>query len=414
MNVMVCMTRLNRDTMERKIYREDTEATRVGRDRSICGRLVNPPIARTTTVLASNLAEWEETCLEPATGEPTKYYGRFGTVTTQALEQAMVQLEGGYRAMLFPSGLAACTHSLMALVRPGDHVLIVDSAYGPIRNFANGTLIPFGIDVTFYDPGIGAGINSLVRDNTRAIYMESPGSMSFEMQDVPAICEVAKQRGITTLIDNTWATPFYFKPLAHGVDISIHSATKYICGHSDTLLGIATCNRESWDALANSASNFGETASPDAAYVALRGLRTLPTRLRQHHASSLQVAEWLERQPEVACVLHPALASDPGHALWQRDCTGASGLFACVLHPVPRQAFASFIDSLELFGLGVSWGGYESLVAPINLRNLRTSTRWSHEGPAIRLHVGLEDPEDLIQDLAASFKLMVAMCARAA
>lgn len=397
--------------MERKIYREDTEATRAGRDQSLCGRLVNPPIARTTTVLASNLAEWEQTCREPVTGDPTKYYGRFGTVTTQALEQAMVQLEGGHRAMLFPSGLAACTHSLMAFARPGDHVLIVDSAYGPIRQFANETLTKFGIDVTFYDPGIGAGIEALVRDNTRVIYLESPGSMSFEMQDVPAICAVARRRGITTMIDNTWATPFYFKPLAHGVDISIHSATKYICGHSDTLLGIATCNRASWDALANSAGNFGETASPDAAYVALRGLRTLPTRLRQHHASGLRVAEWLVRQPQVASVLHPALADDPGHALWLRDYTGASGLFACVLHPVPRQAFAGFIDSLALFGLGVSWGGFESLVAPINLRNLRTSTRWSHEGPAIRLHIGLEDPEDLIQDLAASFKLMESLCA---
>lgn len=400
--------------MERKIYREDTEATRGGRDRAICGRLVNPPIARTTTVLARNLAEWEQTCREPVTGEPTKYYGRFGTVTTQALEQAMVQLEGGHRAMLFPSGLAACTHSLMAFARPGDHVLIVDTVYGPIRQFAHGTLIPFGIDVTFYDPGIGAGIEALVRDNTRVIYLESPGSMSFEMQDVPAICAVAKRRGITTMIDNTWATPLYFKPLAHGVDVSIHSATKYICGHSDTLLGIATCNRESWDALANSASNFGETASPDAAYVALRGLRTLPTRLRQHHAAGLRVAEWLMCQPEVASVLHPALPDDPGHALWQRDCTGASGLFGCVLHPVPRHAFAGFIDSLELFGLGASWGGFESLVAPINLSNLRSSTRWAHEGPAVRLHIGLEDTDDLIQDLAASFRVMGALCARAA
>jgi cystathionine beta-lyase len=283
--------------MEQKSYNEDTEATRAGRDRAICGRLVNPPLARTTTVLASNLAEWEQTCREPVTGDPSRYYGRFGTATTQALEQAMVQLEGGHRAMLFPSGLAACTHSLMAFARPGDHVLIADSVYGPIRQFANETLLPFGIDVSFYDPGLGAGIEALVRTNTRVIYLESPGSMSFEMQDVPAICAVAKRHGITTLIDNTWATPLYFKPLAHGVDVSIHSATKYICGHSDTLLGIATCTRESWDALVSSASNFGETASPDAAYVALRGLRTLPTRLRRHYAFGLRVAEWLARQP---------------------------------------------------------------------------------------------------------------------
>lgn len=384
----------------------DTLATRAGRDHANCGRLVNPPIERATTVLASSLAEWKQTCSLTATEDRSRYYGRFGTGTTRALEQAMAELEGGYKAMLFPSGLAASTHSLMAFARPGDHVLIVDSVYGPIRHFASETLRSFGIEVSFYDPKASSDIARLVKPNTRVIYMESPGSMSFEVQDVPAICEVAKKHDITTIIDNTWATPLYFKPLTFGVDVSIQSATKYICGHSDTLLGIATCQQEAWEKLVRSAGNFGETASPDAAYVALRGIRTLPTRLRQHHASGLEVARWLKKQPEVAHVLHPALPGDAGHALWRRDFKGASGLFACVLHPVSPRAFAAFIDSLQLFGLGASWGGFESLVAPIDLSSQRSCTRWPHVGPAVRLHIGLEDPGDLIEDLARALLVM--------
>jgi cystathionine beta-lyase len=287
------------------------------------------------------------------------------------------------------------------VLKAGDELLMVDSAYDPTRAFCENILRPMGISTRYYDPLIGAGIEALVTDRTRAIFMESPGSLTFEVQDVPAIVAVAKSRGLVTLIDNTWATPLYFKAMSHGVDLSILACTKYIAGHSDLMLGSVTAVSALWPALRKTAYAFGQTASPDDCYLAARGLRTLGVRLAQHQAGALAVANWLKQQPEVARVLHPALPDCPGHALWKRDFSGASGLFSFVLNGGSDAGRVALLDGLEHFGLGYSWGGYESLALPSDPENYRTATSWTAEGPLIRLHVGIEDPDDLIADLAA-------------
>ncbi len=305
------------------------------------------------------------------------------------------------RAIVFPSGLAACTHSILAIARPGDHVLITDSAYGPTRQFAARVLTRMGIEVEFYDPLIGAGISRLMRPNTRVVYVESPGSITFEVQDVSAIADEAHRRGAFVIMDNTWASPLYFKPFEHGVDISIQAATKYIVGHSDALLGVATANRRAWDLLREGAHDFGQTAGPDDINLALRGLRTLAVRLRQHQKSGLALAQRLARHPAVARVLHPALPGDAGHALWQRDFHGASGLFGVALQPLSRAQLSVFFASLRLFGIGLSWGGYESLALPVDppVRSVRSL---ACEGPLIRVHAGLEDVDDLAADFVSA------------
>jgi cystathionine beta-lyase len=292
----------------------------------------------------------------------------------------------------------------MAYVKAGDHVLISDSAYGPMRRVGWRLLARFGVEVQFYDPLTGAGIAALLRPNTTAVVVEAPGSLTFEMQDIPAIAEAAHRQGATVIMDNTWATPLYFKAIAHGVDVSIQSATKYIVGHSDAMLGVVTTTREAWPRLRQTHADLGQTAGPDDVYLAQRGLRTLAVRLKQHGQSALALAEWLRKRPEVECVLCPALPGDPGHALWRRDFLGTSGLFSVVMKPVDAAAFTAFVDGLELFGIGASWGGYESLIMPFNPAPIRKVTRWPHAGPAFRLHVGLEHIDDLIADLAAGFE----------
>jgi len=382
---------------------DETKAVHAGRHPERFEGAVNPPVFHASTILAPTLEEWDRRKADRTRDVPGTYYGRLGTPTTRALEEALTALEGGYRTILLPSGLAACTTALLAFVEQGAHVLLPDSVYAPTRNFATRFLGRFGVETTFYDPLVGAGIAPLVRDRTRVIFLESPGSLTFEVQDVPAICAVARARGIVTMIDNTWATPLYCKPLALGADVSIQAATKYVVGHSDAMLGAITASEPVWPRLRSANHELGHSVGPDDVYLAQRGLRTLAVRLARHWETGVRLAEWIARQPEVERVLHPALPGDPGHALWKRDFTGASGLFGVVLKPVGPKAFAALVDGLELFGLGASWGGFESLIMPIHPEEVRTATKWSPPGPCFRIHAGLEHPDDLTADLAAGF-----------
>ncbi|MBB5216141.1 cystathionine beta-lyase [Parapusillimonas granuli] len=386
--------------------KESTRLVSAGRNPERFEGVVNTPIVRGSTLLSPNMAHWADKNRRHADDEfGVSIYGRYGTATHHALQDAITEISGGHRTMLYPSGLAAIASVVTALVSTGDHVLLTDSVYSATTQFLARTLKRFGVAVTRYDPRVGGGIARLIQDNTRVVFVESPGSETFEMQDIPAIARAAHARGAYVVMDNTWATPLFFKAFDHGVDVSIQAATKYIVGHSDAMLGVATCNEASWNAVRETSQDFGQTCSPDDAFLALRGLRTMSVRLRQHWASGVQVAQWLESRPEVDSVLHPALPSHPGHALWKRDYTGACGLFAIALKPVPEPALHAFIDSLKLFGLGLSWGGYESLALPFSPAG-RGSTQWPYAGPGVRLHIGLEDPADLTADLEQGFQAM--------
>lgn len=393
-------------------HRDRKPATRLGhagRDPQAWRGAVNPPVFHASTVLFDSVAALEEGDRHPF---DTFNYGRVGNPTADAFERAMAELEGGYRAVSVSSGLAAITVALLASVKGGDHQLMVDTAYRPTRRFCDTVLAGFGVETTYYDPLIGAGIEELIRPETRALYMESPGSGTFEVQDVPALTAAAKRHGLTTMIDNTWAGSVLFHPLAHGVDISIQAATKYIVGHADAMLGVAIArDKPTFLRLKRMAVMLGNAAGPDDLFLGLRGLRTLEVRLSRHEENALKVARWLEGRPEVARVLFPALPEDPGHALWQRDFSGASGLFGIVLHPVPKAAVAAMLDGLDLFGMGASWGGFESLILPAHPEKLRTATTWDAPGPVLRLHVGLEDPADLVADLDAGFDRLNAAAA---
>jgi cystathionine beta-lyase len=358
---------------------------------------VNPPLVRASTFLFETLGDFEEASKHPFDGA---FYGRVGTPTTFAFEQAMAELEGGFRAIAASSGVAAISAVLLAFLDRGDHVLVVDSVYEPVRRFCNRMLARLGIETTFYDPSLGAGIAELIRPNTKLIYMESPGSGTFEVQDTAAIVQAAKAAGIRTAIDNTWATPLYFRPLEHGIDVSIHSGTKYIVGHSDAMLGVVTTNAETYEAVRRSTQDLGACAGSEECNLGLRGLRTLEVRLARHSASALELARWLEGQAPVARVLHPALETFPGHALWKRDFSGASGLFSIELASGEAEAVRVFIDALEMFRIGFSWGGYESLVLPMHPEKSRTLPLWNDLGPTVRLQIGLEDVADLKADLA--------------
>ena len=361
--------------------------------------IVNPAVWRASTILYDSVAEMR--ARQHDTHEKL-YYGRRGTPTQWSLAAALTELEpGAAGTLLYPSGVAAVATALLAVLKPGDELLMVDSAYEPTRAFCDKLLTHHGIATRYYDPLVGAGIADLIGDDTRAIFMESPGSLTFEVQDVPAIVAAAKARGLVTLLDNTWATPLYFSAIEKGIDLSIVAGTKYVGGHSDVMIGSVTSGPKHWQALRSMTHLLGQTVSADDAWLALRGLRTMGIRLAQHQASGLAVARWLAERPEVARVIHPALPSDPGCILWQRDFTGASGLFSFVLAGGDDAARVAMLDGLRLFGLGFSWGGFESLAIPIDPQTVRSATRWAAEGPAIRLHIGLEDPADLIADLAA-------------
>lgn len=361
--------------------------------------VVNPPVYHASTCLFETLAELDERVKAPSSG---LYYGRRGTPTQWALEAALTELEpGAAGTKLFPSGVAAITAALLAVLKAGDHLLMVDSAYEPTRTLCDRRLSALGIETTYYPPMAGAEIAELFRPNTRALFVESPGSLTFEVQDIPLLAGIAHERDSIVIADNSWATPLLFPALAHGVDLSMQSLTKYVVGHSDAMLGAVTANGATWSRLQAATHQFGFCAGPDDAYLGLRGLRTLGLRLKQHEAGALRVARWLQDQPQVLRVLHPALEDAPGHALWRRDFQGATGLFAILLAPAPRTALAALVDGLAHFGMGFSWGGYESLVLPADPRPLRSADAWIAEGQLLRIHIGLEDPEDLIVDLAA-------------
>ncbi len=382
--------------------KKQSQLIHAGRSKQWTGSAVNPPLVRASTIVFDTMAELQHAVAHR--GERVPYYGRRGTDTHFALQEAICELEGGAGCALYPCGAAAVSGALLAFLKQGDHLLMVDSVYEPTRALCDKLLAGYGIETTYYDPLIGAGIAELVRPNTKVIFLESPGSLTFEMQDIPAICAVAQQHNIVTILDNTWASPILCQPFELGVDISIQSATKYIVGHSDVMLGTASANAKHWPQLREHSYLLGYCASADDAYTALRGLRTLAVRLKQHQQSALTVANWLALRPEVATVLHPALPTHPGHAIFQRDFSGSNGLFSFVLKQGSPQQVAAFIEGMAHFKMGFSWGGYESLItATLKIQNLRTATVWPYSGPLIRLHIGLEDVEDLIADLAAAF-----------
>ncbi|KQX17681.1 MULTISPECIES: cystathionine beta-lyase [unclassified Sphingomonas] len=374
-----------------------TRLVTAGRHRKTKRGIVNPPVWRASTILFDSVAELRAATRKPDDG---LFYGRRGTPTQWSLADALTELEpGAAGTILYPSGVAAIAAVLLSLLEPGDELLMVDSAYEPTRAVCDGLLKRYGIGTRYYDPTIGAGIVELIGDHTRVVFLESPGSLTFEVQDVPAIVAAARARGVTTVIDNSWATPLFFPAIAHGVDISILACTKYIVGHSDVMMGSATAVPGHYERLRRTSHALGQCVSADDAYLAARGLRTLQVRLRQHQEGGLAVARWLAEQPQVARVLHPALPDCRGHDLWKRDFTGASGLFGVVLDGGDDAARTALIDGLDLFGIGFSWGGYESLALPVDPATLRTATRWQAEGPVIRFHIGIEDPADLIDDL---------------
>jgi cysteine-S-conjugate beta-lyase len=391
-----------RGVKKKRGARPETRLVESGRREEWTLGLVSPAVWRASTILFDSVADME------AANPPREgrlHYGRNGTPTHWALCEALTELEpGAALTLLYPSGAAAVAGALLAILKTGDELLMVDSCYGPTRAFCDSVLRRYGVSTVYYDPMIGPGIEALIGAKTRAIFMESPGTHTFEVQDVPAICAVAKARGLTTLIDNTWATPLLFPAIAAGVDISILACTKYIGGHSDLMLGSVTATEEYAARLDQSRRMLGQAAGADDCWLALRGLRTLDVRLKRHHENGLEVANWLTGQTQVARVLHPAIESSPGHEVWKRDFAGASGLFAFELASPDKSARARLIDALELFGIGYSWGGFESLVVPAD--PVRTATPAPPAGGLVRLHVGLENPDDLIEDLAAALALV--------
>jgi len=380
----------------KKTQKQDTRLAHAGRAPRQHHGFVNTPIYRGSTVLYPTVA-----CLEQDAQDYS--YGRLGTPTVEALQSMLAELEGGHATLLTPSGLSAISAALLAFVSCGDQILVSDSVYRPTRRFCDNVLTRMGVTTVYYDPLIGGRIADLMTDKTRVVFTESPGSQTFEVQDIPAIAEAAHAGGAVVIMDNTWATPLYFKPFAHGADVSIQAATKYIVGHADAMLGAITTAKQATASVARTHDELGLCPGPEDVYLGLRGLRTLSVRLERHQRSGLQLAEWLAARPEVERVMHPALPGDPGHGLWQRDFTGASGLFSIVLKPVSKAAVAAMLDGLELFGMGYSWGGFESLILPFDPSGYRSATKWTARAPALRLHVGLEDVDDLKADLDAGF-----------
>jgi cystathionine beta-lyase len=379
----------------------ETRLVTAGRDTKAQHGFVNPPVYHASTVLYPTA--------EDQVAHRSRYqYGRRGTPTTEALENVLRALDGEACAgvALLPSGLSAISTALLAVASAGDHILVTDSVYRPTRVFCDGALKRMGVETAYYDPLIGADITKLFKPNTRAVFVETPGSQSFEMQDIPTIAKAAHGKGAVVLMDNTWATPLYFQAFEKGIDLSIQAGTKYIGGHSDIMFGCVSANAATFPGLKNTVNALGLCVGPDDVFLALRGLRTLGVRLARHNQSGLTVARWLAQRPEVQRVLYPALESDPGHAIWRRDFTGACGLFSVVLKPCPERAVHAFMNALTLFGMGFSWGGYESLVILFDCTEYRTATQWAPGGPTLRFHIGLEDPDDLIADLERSFAAM--------
>ena len=381
--------------------RRDTRIATSGLDPHGNFDIINPPVYHASTVLFPTVKDLKKAVSDPFNNT---YYGRFGTPTSAAFEEAVAEIEGGERAIATSSGLAAITCALTAFLESGDHLLMADTVYEPTRKFCDGILKGFGVETEYYDPLIGDGIADLMRDNTHAVFMESPGSLTFEVQDVPAIAAAARERGVVSILDNTWGTPLFFRPFEHGVDIAIEAATKYISGHADAMLGAIIMKDVHFKRLKTATVALGNSAGPDDCYLGLRGLRTLSVRLARHQETGLTLARWLNKQPEVARMLHPALPDDPGHRLWKRDFIGTSGLFGVELNPVAEGKVEAMLDGFDLFGMGFSWGGFESLALPVEPNRSRSATTWKGKGPLLRIHAGLEDPDDLLADLEAGLK----------
>jgi cystathionine beta-lyase len=378
-----------------------TQLVHLGRDPEAQHGFVNTPIYRGSTVIFPTMDEL-------LAYEKEYTYGRRGTPTVNALCTAITELEGGHKSWVAPSGLAAVALALTAFVESGDEILLTDSVYQPARRVADRLLGRMGVKARFYDPAIGAGIADLITDRTKLVVAESPGSQTFEIQDLPAIASACRARNVWLAFDNTWATPLYFKPLSHGADVTIQAATKYVVGHADAMLGLVTANERAAPFIRKAHEDLGYCAGPEDCFLGLRGLRTMGVRLARHNASALEIAEWLEARPEVRRVMHPALPSHPGHAIWKRDFSGSSGLFSIIIKPCSDKALASMLDGMTLFGMGYSWGGFESLMVPFDPHPYRTATQWTEDGRALRLHIGLDDPADLKADLEAGFARLAA------
>lgn len=374
----------------------ETRLVAAGREYAEHG-FVNPPVYHGSTVLFPTAQALHDRT-------QTYVYGRRGTPTSRAVEDAVALVEGGYKSKMCPSGMAAISTALLAFLKTGDHLLMTDTCYHPAREFCDGLLKGLGIETTYYDPMIGSGIAGLIRANTKIVYCESPGSQTMEVQDVPAMVDAVHRAGVLVMIDNTWGAGHYFKAFEHGCDISIQAATKYLVGHSDAMMGTVTCTQEAWPTFKQAYESMGQFAGPDDMYLTLRGIHTLDVRLERHMKNAIRVAEWLRGRDEVETVLYPALSNAPGHALWKRDFKGASGLFSVVLKPVKAEAVDAFLDRLSLFGMGYSWGGFESLAIPFTPH--RTATTWTAPGPCVRFHIGLESPDDLMSDLGEGFRAM--------
>ena len=395
--------------MDKKVH-EATRVVHAGRNPKEQGWMVNPPIYQTSTIVFPSLKDLiyaERGYSNNDLVEPYELkYGRYGTQTNFALEKAIAEIDGGYNSFITSSGAAAINTALVAFLKQGDHMLLVDSTYSPTRSFADKFLKKLGIETTYYDPLIGADIKKLIKKNTKVIFMESPGSLSFEVQDVPAICKVARKHGITTIVDNSWASGLCFKPLEHDADVVVTALTKYLNGHSDVMMGAITVQEKDFRVMYEAFRYMAVNAAPFSAYMVQRGLRTSKIRMDHSAKSALELAQWLEARPEVSKVLYPALESDQGHALWKRDFTGAAGLFTIVLdRKYSNESLARMVDKLHYYSMGYSWGGYESLILPIDPTNVRTITKWPYsDKTCLRINVGLEDIEDLKSDLEAGFK----------
>ena len=377
--------------------KKDTKLGHAGRNSKANFGIVNPPVYHASTITFETVADLNAAYEKRF---DTVYYGRYGTPTTFAFEEAVAELEGTDRCIAMPSGMGAIAGTLLALLKSGDHLLMTDNAYFPTRKFCDVHLKKNGIETTYYDPLIRSGISELIQPNTKIIFTETPGSISFEVQDVPAIAEAAHQRDVLVVLDNTWSGGLYYPAFERGVDISVQAATKYIVGHSDAMLGTISMPERLYSDIKSSVSSVGYAAAPDDCYLGLRGLRTLSTRLAHHQKTGLKLANWLDARPEVDLVLHPNLTSCPGHEIWKRDFTGSSGLFSFVLKDgYSSDAVAAMLDGLELYAMGYSWGGFESLIIPGNFSGSRTATKWPHKGQTLRIHAGLEDVDDLVDDL---------------
>jgi cystathionine beta-lyase len=385
--------------------KDDKLATKIvslGRDKKFTKGIINPPVFRASTVVFDTMDEMRFAIKNKTNGE--MFYGRRGTPTHFSFQQAISELEGGAGTALYPSGTAAISSALLSFLKSGDHLLMADTAYEPTRDLCNKMLAGFGIETTYYDPMIGEGMSDLIRPNTKVLFLESPGSITMEVQDVPTLSRIAHQHNIIVMLDNTWASPINSRPFDMGVDISIQAATKYIVGHSDVMMGTATANEQYWPQLRENSYVMGQTTSPDDVYLAARGLRTLGVRMAQHDKNALKVANWLASRPEVDHVRHPAFDTCPGHAFFKRDFSGGNGLFSFVLKQGDLASVTAFVENMDHFKMGFSWGGFESLILGIfGINKIRTATQWDSSRPLIRLHIGLEDADDLIADLDAAF-----------